>query len=102
MAEHGFFRHGSYDGAAFWRRLRLVYEPLRGRPWGVGENILWASPDVTASQAIEMWLKSPAHRKNMLAPACRETGHRRRPCPRGSRRLQGRPVTILTADFGAR
>jgi uncharacterized protein YkwD len=100
MAEHGFFDHSSLDGSPFWKRVKAAY-PRNGRRWGVGENMAWASPGLSARQALELWLASPPHRENLLSPAWREIGL-------GAVRAfaggvyNGRVVTILTADFGVR
>jgi uncharacterized protein YkwD len=102
MAERGFFRHSSYDGADFWRRLQAVYAPQSGRWWGVGENILWWSPGLSSGQALEMWLRSPPHRKNLLAPTWREIGIGGVHALAAPGVYDGSAVTILTADFGAR
>src|SRR5262245_13442419 len=59
MAEHGFFRHTSYDGSEFWRRIKSVYQPLAGRSWSTGENLVWASPELSAEEAVDLWMKSP-------------------------------------------
>jgi uncharacterized protein YkwD len=102
MAQHGFFSHSGVDGSPFWARIKRSYVPLPGGYWSVGENLVWASPDLSADQAIQMWLNSPPHRKNLLTPAWREIGL-------GAVRALGAPgiykgldVTILTADFGVR
>jgi uncharacterized protein YkwD len=102
MAHHGFFSHSGFDGSPFWARIKTKYGPLPGAYWSVGENLVWASPDLTADQAIQIWLNSPPHRKNLLTPAWREIGL-------GAVRALGAPgiyrgldVTILTADFGVR
>lgn len=100
MAEHGNFEHSSLDGSPFWKRVGGVY-PRDGSRWSVGENMVWASPDLSARKALEAWLASPPHRENLLSPIWREVGL-------GAVRAfaggvyQGRVVTILTADFGAR
>lgn len=102
MARYGFFRHASHDGSPFWKRVKALYAPTGRGYWGVGENMVWASPELNAEQALEMWLKSPPHRKNLLTPMWREVGL-------GGVRALGAPgvyggldVTILTADFGVR
>jgi len=102
MAKRGFFSHDGYNGAPFWARIKPRYRPQRGNFWGVGENMVWSSPDLSADQAIQMWLDSPPHRKNLLTPSWREVGL-------GAVRALGAPgvydgldVTILTADFGVR
>jgi uncharacterized protein YkwD len=100
MAEHGYFAHSSRDGSPFWKRVAAAYA-RDGSPWSVGENIVWASPGLSARKALEAWLTSPPHRKTLLSPLWREVGL-------GAARAfaggvyQGRVVTILTADFGAR
>jgi uncharacterized protein YkwD len=102
MAQHGFFSHSGFDGVPFWSRIKPRYRPVPGSFWSVGENLLWASPRVSAEQAIQMWLGSAPHRKNLLGPAWREVGL-------GAVHALGAPgvyggldVTILTADFGVR
>jgi uncharacterized protein YkwD len=100
MAEHGFFDHASLDGSPFWKRVEAAY-PKHGRRWSVGENLVWASPGLSARQALGLWLASPPHRETLLSPAWREIGL-------GAVRAfaggvyNGRVVTILTADFGVR
>ena len=102
MAQRGFFSHDCVNGSPFWTRIKPKYRPQPGNTWAVGENMVWASPDLSADQAIEMWLASPRHRKNLLSPAWREVGL-------GAVRALGAPgvydgldVTLLTADFGVR
>lgn len=102
MAEHGYFAHESYDGSAFWVRIKAVYPALRGRSWAAGENLAWASPELTAAEAVGMWLKSPQHRQNMLAPRWREVGIGGVRALAASGVYEGLDATIVTADFGAR
>jgi uncharacterized protein YkwD len=100
MAGHGYFEHSSLDGSPFWKRVAAVYA-RDGSRWSVGENIVWASPGLSARKALEVWLASSPHRETLLSPLWREVGL-------GAVRAfaggvyQGRVVTILTADFGAR
>jgi uncharacterized protein YkwD len=102
MAEHGYFAHESYDGSAFWVRIKAVYPALRGRIWAAGENLAWASPELTAAEAVDMWLKSPQHRKNLLAPRWREVGIGGVRALAASGVYEGLDATIVTADFGVR
>jgi len=102
MAEHGYFAHESFDGSAFWRRIKAAYPELRGRSWGAGENLVWASPDLSAQQALDMWLSSPRHRQNMLAPRWREVGIGGVHALAAPGVYEGLDVTIVTADFGVR
>jgi uncharacterized protein YkwD len=102
MAEHGYFGHESLDGSAFWKRIRPVYPPLPGRYWATGENLVWASPRLSAKAAVDMWLKRPAHRKNLLRAAWREVGLGGMRAVAAPGVYDGLDVTILTADFGVR
>jgi uncharacterized protein YkwD len=100
MAEHGYFEHSSFDGSPFWKRVEGVY-PSKGNRWSVGENMIWASPGLSASKALEMWLASPSHRETLLSPVWREVGLGAARAVAGGV-YQNRVVTILTADFGVR
>jgi uncharacterized protein YkwD len=102
MAKHGYFGHSGWNGSPFWQRIKPNYRPQPTSYWGVGENMLWASPDLSADQAIEMWLASPAHRKNLLTPAWREVGLGAVRALSAPGVYEGLDVTILTADFGVR
>ena len=64
--------------------------------------MVWASPSLCAAQAIDMWLKSPPHRKNLLTPAWREVGIGGVHALAAPGVYEGLDVTILTADFGVR
>src|SRR5262245_24649384 len=66
MAQDGYFAHESANGSAFWKRVNIFYSSRPWSYWSVGENLLWQSPDVSPSQAIDLWMASPEHRKNML------------------------------------
>jgi uncharacterized protein YkwD len=102
MARRGFFSHDGYNGAPFWARIKPKYRPQRGNFWGVGENMVWSSPDLSADDAIQMWLDSPPHRKNLLTPTWREVGLGAVHALGAPGVYQGLDVTILTADFGVR
>jgi uncharacterized protein YkwD len=102
MAERGFFEHTGSDGSPFWTRIKPKYPPVQGSQWGVGENLVWASPALSADQAVQMWLNSPPHRKNLLTPAWREIGLGAVHAQDAPGVYGGRDVTILTADFGVR
>jgi uncharacterized protein YkwD len=102
MARAGFFRHSSSDGTAFWKRVQRFYGAKGFGAWSVGENLLWASPSVDPKQAVQMWLDSPSHRRNMLAAAWREVGLAAVSVETAPGVFNGLPVTIITADFGVR
>jgi uncharacterized protein YkwD len=102
MGAKGFFSHNSADGTAFWKRIRQYYTDRNYRYWSVGENLLWSSPDVDASQALDMWMKSPEHRANLLSAKWREIGLSAVHVQAAPGAFQGLDVTIVTADFGVR
>jgi uncharacterized protein YkwD len=102
MARLGYFSHNSANGSAFSSRIATYY-PARGyRSWTVGENLLWASPDVGAARALKLWLASPPHRANLLNPRWREIGLAAVHANRAPGVYGNSPTTIVTADFGAR
>jgi uncharacterized protein YkwD len=102
MSSAGFFSHDSRDGTSAAARIRRFYAPGGHSRWSVGENILWRSPDVTPSQALQMWAASPPHRRVLLQGSFREVGlalvHR----TSAPGIYGGREVTIVVADFGTR
>ncbi|HSS74669.1 MAG TPA: CAP domain-containing protein [Gaiellaceae bacterium] len=102
MAMHGYFTHEGWNGSPFWTRIKPKYRPQLGNRWFVGENLIWASPDLSADQAIQIWLDSAPHRKNLLTPAWREVGLGAVRALDAPGVYKGLDVTILTADFGVR
>jgi uncharacterized protein YkwD len=102
MGRVGYFAHPSADGTAFWKRIRRYY-PSRGDSyWSVGENLLWRSPNVTASQGMTLWIASPEHLKNLLATQWRQIGISAVHVVRAPGVYDRLPVTIITTDFGVR
>lgn len=102
MATDGYFAHESSDGSVFWRRIKLFYSASGHRYWAVGENLVWASPDLTARQAVKMWMNSPPHRANLLSGKWREIGLSAVYSSSAPGDYQDRAATIVTADFGVR
>ena len=100
MAEHGYFEHSSLDGSPFSRRVVALYAPGKRR-WSVGENLVWASPGLSARRVLDLWLASPPHRATLLSPTWRDVGLGAIRAVAGGV-YGGRVVTILTADFGVR
>lgn len=101
MAKHGYFAHEDFGGAAFWQRIKARYRPTGGS-WEVGENIVWASPELNARQALDLWLQSPPHRRTLLTAAWRDLGIGAVRAVGAPGVYQGLDVTIITADFGVR
>jgi uncharacterized protein YkwD len=102
MGRRGYFRHTSYDGTPFWKRVRSFYPSLGYRTWSAGENLLWASAGISARDGVRLWMHSPGHRANILNPAWREIGISARSFAAAPGAYQGYDVTIITTDFGAR
>ena len=102
MGTVGYFEHASYDGTAFWKRVTRWYSATGYGLWSVGENLLWSSPDVDPSEALDMWMHSPEHRANILTPRWREVGISAVHVPAAPGTFNGRTVTIITTDFGVR
>jgi uncharacterized protein YkwD len=102
MGADGYFEHNSYDSTPFWKRVERWYPSKGWRSWSVGENLLYSSPDVTASDSVELWMGSPPHRANLLNRTWREIGISAIHFDEAPGEYEGQPVTIVTADFGLR
>jgi uncharacterized protein YkwD len=102
MGADGYFEHSSYDGASFSTRIGRWYGLAGHSSWTVGENLLWASPDVDPGTALEMWMASPGHRANILSPLWREIGISAVHFSSAGGVYGSRPVTVVTTDFGVR
>jgi uncharacterized protein YkwD len=102
MAARGYFSHDSVNGSSFDRRIARYYPMGGSHYWSVGENLLWSSPDVDPSGALNMWWNSPEHRKNMLTARWREIGLSAVHVAAAPGTYGGREVTIVTTDFGVR
>jgi uncharacterized protein YkwD len=102
MARDGYFAHESADGSAFDKRVGRFYPSARRAYWSVGENLVWASPDLDAAGAMQLWVNSPPHRENLLTARWREIGLSAVHVVAAPGLYGGRPVTIVTADFGVR
>lgn len=102
MGAHGFFKHESRDGSAFWKRVKRFYGSRGYRSWSVGENLLWSTPGLDARRAVELWMSSPGHRKNILTARWREIGLSAVNVAGARGVYGGRDVVIITTDFGVR
>jgi uncharacterized protein YkwD len=102
MAQDGYFAHNSANGTQFWQRIQSFYASSPWSYWSVGENLLWSSPDVTPARALQLWLASPEHRKNLMNPAWREIGVAAVHENAAPGVYNGLDVTIVTTDFGVR
>jgi len=97
MGRLGYFAHNSADGEAFWQRIERFYHYPN-----VGENLLWASPTVTAAQAMKLWIGSPPHLANLETAKWRNFGVSAVSVSLAGGVYDGQRVTIITTDFGAK
>ncbi|MGH3001334.1 MAG: CAP domain-containing protein [Gaiellaceae bacterium] len=102
MGADGYFEHSSADGTAFWRRIGRWYGSTSYGYWSVGENLLWSSPGLDPSTALQLWMQSPEHRANILAPRWRQIGVSAVHLAVAPGTYRDLPVTIITTDFGVR
>ena len=102
MLADGYFAHNSYDGSAFWKRMASYEKGSTTGYWSVGENLLWASPEVDAVQALKLWMASPEHRANILNAAWRQIGIASIHAASAPGTYDNQPVTVITTDFGVR
>ena len=102
MGARGYFQHPSADGTAFWKRIQRFYPATGYSYWSVGENLLWSSPDVDPTRAMQMWMHSPEHRENILNPRWRQIGVSSVHLDTAPGTYDGLAVTIITTDFGVR
>jgi uncharacterized protein YkwD len=102
MGADGYFDHPSADGTVFWKRIQHYYSSNGYRYWTVGENLLWSSGSISASAALNMWIRSPEHLANLRNPNFRDLGVSAVSVPNAGGVYGGDTVTIITTDFGAR
>jgi uncharacterized protein YkwD len=68
MVNRGFFDHHDPVAGGLDARLSQLGFP-KGTWWNCGENILWETRRTEAvKDAVESWMNSPGHRKNILNP----------------------------------
>lgn len=102
MGKDGYFAHSSADGTSFWQRIQHYYGSRNHGYWSVGENLLWAAPNVSAGHAMKLWIASPEHLRNLMSPQWRQIGVSAVHVVRAPGVFHGLPVTIITTDFGVR
>ncbi|MBA3735455.1 MAG: hypothetical protein H0W90_09725 [Actinobacteria bacterium] len=102
MAVLGYFGHGSPNRASFAGRLALYYAPRGYASWYVGETLLWWAVPIQAQTIVQLWFRSPSHRRELLAPRFREVGIAAAEVAGAGGVYAGRQVTLVGADFGVR
>jgi len=102
MGRLGYFAHSSADGTSFWQRIQHYYPQHGSSYWSVGENLVWRSPSLTAGKAMNLWIASPPHLKNLLTPQWRQIGVSAVRVVHAPGVFGGSTAIIITADFGVR
>lgn len=102
MGRRGYFAHSSADGTSFWRRIQHSYPQKGSSYWSVGENLVWRSSSLSAVRAMNMWIASPPHLKNLLTPQWRQIGISAVRVAHASGVFGASAVIIVTTDFGVR
>lgn len=101
MAAEDYFAHDGPDGSTPLSRMRAAGYIHRSRMgFEVGENIAWGTLWLATPKAIvDGWMRSPAHRANILDASYRDTGIGVTPHAPASR-AGGQAGAIYTQDFG--
>jgi uncharacterized protein YkwD len=102
MGADGYFDHPSADGTAFWKRIQHYYPIAHYTYWTAGENLLYQAPTVDATSALQMWIASPEHLKNLKDKSWTDLGVSAVHVIAAGGVYGGSDVTIITTDFGAR
>jgi uncharacterized protein YkwD len=102
MGRLGFFSHTSADGTSPTRRIASFYDVAGSSGWAVSEIIQWSQGDVSAAEALEAWLSSDHHRRQLERAIWREAGVGIVHVEDAPGVYGGRDVTILVVDFGRR
>ena len=102
---------GDWERAGITRADGSIDRPLAGPRLAVperidvddsGENLVWASPSLSAGGAMKLWISSPPHLANLLSHQWRQIGISAVGAARAPGVYGGKPVTIITTDFGVR
>lgn len=94
MIERDYYRHESYNGEKFWRRIERFDYTYRI----VGENIHGVPKSYSTSEVFKDWMRSSGHKANILNKGYREVGIGAR-----TGNYKGTSnFTMWTVDFGDR
>jgi uncharacterized protein YkwD len=102
LIQAGVFQHESPDGTSFARRVKRFYSATGYARWAAGENLLYSNTALHADAAINAWLDSPPHRRNLLDPSWREVGVGTMRANSAGGVFGGDPTLVITMDFGVR
>ena len=75
MVENQYFAHDAPSGQDFVQRIVNANYIPASASWLVGENLAWGDRSKsTPRQIVKAWMRSPAHRHNILTRGFREIG----------------------------
>lgn len=106
MLAYTYFDHSRPDGPDFVERILRFGYAKGSEGYSIGENLAWASQRIaTPRKIVNMWMKSPPHRKNILTKGFRDqavsaawsAGN-----VGGAYENSGGPFLVYTNQFGAR
>jgi len=102
LATDGYFSHEWWNGAPFRRWIQTFYPVGRAAYWSTGENLLWGTQAVTPGDAVDAWLASPEHRRNLLDATWRQIGIGIVRVGAAPGFYKGQDVAIAATEFGVR
>mmetsp|Transcript_55078 Transcript_55078/g.159489 ORF Transcript_55078/g.159489 Transcript_55078/m.159489 type:complete len:792 (-) Transcript_55078:24-2399(-) len=70
MAKNNYFSHDGLDGSDLKDRVA----DTNYKYTNIGENLFWRTPDNDPAYAVQGWMESAGHRKNILDPQFSEIG----------------------------
>jgi uncharacterized protein YkwD len=75
MVQDRYFAHASVRGGSFADRIVRAGYTTWGDDWTLGENLAWGTGSLGTPRAVEAaWMRSGAHRSNMLHADFRDVG----------------------------
>lgn len=106
MLQYTYFDHTRPDGPGFAERILRFGYAKESNGYSIGENLAWGSQQIaTPRKMVNLWMRSPPHRKNILTKGFRDqavsavwsaggVG--------GAYSSSGGPFVVYTNQFGAR
>lgn len=106
MLSNEYFDHKRPGGPEFAERVLITGYADDANGYLIGENLAWASaPRATPRKIVAMWMRSRAHRRNLLTRGFRDQGLATRWSPGGvggDYAKSGGPFVIFVSQFGRR
>jgi uncharacterized protein YkwD len=102
LAATGRFAHEWSDGSPFGTWILRYYPVAAYTRWSAGENLVWSAQPLVAGAAVDEWIASPPHRRNLLDPAWRQVGIGVAGALHAGGVYGGYDVDVGAAEFGVR